>query len=79
MDATPCRRTLGVTHCCARSSGVAPRPLHRRNLSVGKLTAAINTALDDEAMRQRAVEVGQDMEGEAGVAQAVELIGGLGL
>lgn len=54
--------------------GVAPKVLHRRNISAKKLSAAIRSVLDSPNMKKRAEEVSVFMRKENGVARAVELI-----
>jgi UDP:flavonoid glycosyltransferase YjiC (YdhE family) len=52
--------------------GVGPRPVSLARLSVGRLAGALRAAIGDEAMRQRAAELGQGIRDEDGVGQAVE-------
>jgi sterol 3beta-glucosyltransferase len=54
--------------------GVAPRVLHRRNVTAGKLASAIRSVLDSPDMKKRAEELGAFMQKENGVKRAVELI-----
>jgi UDP:flavonoid glycosyltransferase YjiC (YdhE family) len=54
--------------------GVGPKPIARRHLSVSHLSDAIATALGDDAMRQRAVDLGSRIRSEDGVANAVALV-----
>ena len=54
--------------------GVGPSPIPQRKLSVETLCRAIDTALNDSAMRQRAAELGRRVENENGTSNAVEFI-----
>ncbi len=54
--------------------GVAPKVLHRRNITAAKLARAIRTVLDSPDMKKRAEELGGLMRKENGVKKAVELI-----
>ena len=54
--------------------GVGPAPLPRRHLSAEKLAAAIDQAVTNAPMRQRAAELGELIRAENGVEQAVQLI-----
>jgi UDP:flavonoid glycosyltransferase YjiC (YdhE family) len=54
--------------------GVAPRVLHRRNVTARKLAKAIKTVLDDPGMKKRAEDLSKIMLKENGVQTAVELI-----
>ncbi len=54
--------------------GVAPKPLHRRNVTAKKLAHAIRTVLDSPDMKKKAVELGAFMKKENGVKKAVESI-----
>jgi len=56
------------------SLGVAPKALHRRNVTAKKLAAAIRTVLDSPDMKRRAEALGAFMQKERGVQRAVELI-----
>jgi sterol 3beta-glucosyltransferase len=53
--------------------GVAPAPIPREKLTVDRLTAAIQTATTDGAIRRRAAELGQKIRAEDGVGRAVQL------
>lgn len=55
--------------------GVAPAPLPQHKLTADNLAAAIRLAVSSEDMRRRAVEIGEKIGAENGVARAVELIG----
>ncbi|MCJ7734300.1 MAG: hypothetical protein MUP11_07105, partial [Anaerolineales bacterium] len=54
--------------------GVGPKPIPRRKLTAGKLAAAIQTAVTDQGMRQRAALLGETIRSEDGVGYAVEVI-----
>jgi sterol 3beta-glucosyltransferase len=54
--------------------GLAPSPLPHRTLTADKLAAAIKTALDDAAMRERARAIGAAVRAEDGLARAVDAI-----
>jgi UDP:flavonoid glycosyltransferase YjiC (YdhE family) len=54
--------------------GVSPRPIPHKELRVGRLTSALDQALKDDTMRQRAAELGTKIRAEDGVQAAVEKI-----
>ena len=54
--------------------GAGPAPIARKHLTAERLAAAIRAATGNEAMRDRAAEVGEGIRGEDGVARAVGLI-----
>jgi sterol 3beta-glucosyltransferase len=54
--------------------GVGPRAIPREKLTAAALAAAIQTALSDEHMKQRAAALGTHIRAEDGVGRAVELI-----
>jgi UDP:flavonoid glycosyltransferase YjiC (YdhE family) len=54
--------------------GVGPAPIPRRKLTVDRLAQAIQIAVTDKDMRQRAAELGVKIQAEDGIANAVELI-----
>jgi sterol 3beta-glucosyltransferase len=54
--------------------GVGPEPIPGKELTAGRLAAAIKTALTDSAMRQRAARLGEKIRMENGVQRAVEAI-----
>jgi len=56
------------------SLGVAPKALHRRSVTAGKLARAIRDVLDDPGMKMRAEALGERMRKENGVRTAVELV-----
>ena len=54
--------------------GAGPQPIPRPQLTVERLAQALNTALDDPAIRRRAAEIGARLRAENGLDRAVELI-----
>ncbi len=54
--------------------GAGPRPIPRPKLTAAKLAGAIDQALRDQAMRQRAAALGAAISAEDGVARAVAAI-----
>ncbi len=54
--------------------GVGPRPIAFRRLTARRLAEAITTALEDRSMRQRAAELGRQIQAEDGLAAAVEVV-----
>ena len=58
---------------CVRRLGAGPKPIPRKQLTAQRLAYAIRKAIGDQAMRRRAVEVGQSIRAEDGVGQAVAL------
>lgn len=54
--------------------GVGPAPIPRQKLTVDRLAQAIQIAVTDKAMRQRAVDIGSKIQREDGIARAVEII-----
>jgi sterol 3beta-glucosyltransferase len=54
--------------------GVGPRVTDNKGLTAEKLAQAIDTAVNDSAMRARAAALGQGIRAENGVARAVEVI-----
>jgi UDP:flavonoid glycosyltransferase YjiC (YdhE family) len=54
--------------------GVGPAPIPRKQLTADRLAQAIQTAVTDEAMRQRAAELGAKIRAEDGIARAVEVV-----
>jgi UDP:flavonoid glycosyltransferase YjiC (YdhE family) len=55
--------------------GVGPQPIPQANLTAENLAAAIDRALHDAEMQQRAARLGEKIRAEAGVAKAVAIIG----
>jgi UDP:flavonoid glycosyltransferase YjiC (YdhE family) len=53
--------------------GVGPRPISRKQLAVERLAEAINLVVSDEAISSRAEALGQHLQRENGVANAVEV------
>ncbi len=54
--------------------GVGPAPIPRRRLTAERLTGALQQAVTDQAMRQRAADLGATLQAEDGVGCAVEII-----
>jgi len=54
--------------------GVGPAPIPRSKLTVDRLARAIEEAVTNTAMRQRAAELGSKIQAEDGIANAVEII-----
>ncbi len=54
--------------------GVGPAPIPRSKLTVDRLAQAIQAAVTNTAMRQRAAELGSKIQAEDGIANAVEII-----
>jgi UDP:flavonoid glycosyltransferase YjiC (YdhE family) len=54
--------------------GVGPEPIPLRKLTADLLAQAIQKALTDQSMRQRAANLGLKIQAEDGVARAVEII-----
>lgn len=54
--------------------GVGPQPVPRQQLTVGRLAAAIETAVTNPQMRQRAADLGQQLQQEDGLARAVAIV-----
>lgn len=54
--------------------GVGPRPLPRRELTAERLAHAIERAVTDQTMRQRAADLGAKIRAENGIARAVSVI-----
>ncbi len=52
--------------------GVSPKPIPYKEISVETLAAAIEAVLGDEGMQKTAQELGEKIQGEDGVANAVE-------
>jgi UDP:flavonoid glycosyltransferase YjiC (YdhE family) len=58
--------------------GVGPSPIPLRKLTVDLLAQAIETALSDTAMRQRAAELGAKIQAEDGIANAISILEKIG-
>ncbi|MCB0000790.1 MAG: hypothetical protein KDE56_33730, partial [Anaerolineales bacterium] len=56
------------------SLGVGPKSIMRPKLTAHKLADAIDTAVSNQTMRQKAAELGEKIRGEEGIARAVKLI-----
>ncbi|OQA17999.1 MAG: Desosaminyl transferase EryCIII precursor [Chloroflexi bacterium ADurb.Bin360] len=57
--------------------GVGPKPIPRKSLTAEQLSRAIQVAVTNADMRQRAANLGAKIQSEDGVAEAVEIIGRL--
>lgn len=57
--------------------GVGPKPIAQMSLTADALAEAITTTVQDETMRQRAAELGEQIRSEDGIARAVEVVGAL--
>ena len=57
--------------------GVGPMPIPRQKLTVERLAKAIQTAVTDPMMHQRAAKLGAKIQAEDGVGRAVAVIGQL--
>ena len=58
--------------------GVGPSPIPLRKLTVDLLAQAIESALSDTAMRQRAAELGAKIQAEDGIANAISILEKIG-
>jgi UDP:flavonoid glycosyltransferase YjiC (YdhE family) len=56
--------------------GVGIGPLGRKTLTAARLAGAIDRAISDKGLRERAAAIGEQIRGEDGVARAVEIIEG---
>ena len=54
--------------------GVGPQPIAQHRLSVGRLAAAIETAVTDQGINERAAALGAQIRAEDGVGHAVALV-----
>jgi UDP:flavonoid glycosyltransferase YjiC (YdhE family) len=54
--------------------GCGPRPILRKQLTIARLVTAIEQAVTDRAMQQRAAQIGQQIRSEDGIVEAVQLI-----
>ena len=54
--------------------GVGPAPIPRKKLTAERLAQAIQTAVTDQAMRQRATDLGARIRSEDGIARAVAVV-----
>lgn len=55
--------------------GVGPQPIPRQQLTQERLAQAIQQAMGDASMRQRAAALGRNIRAEDGIGQAVKVIG----
>lgn len=58
--------------------GIGTAPIPRKQLTVDRLAYALQTIVSDQTMRQRAAQLGTQVQAEAGVAHAVALISAIG-
>lgn len=54
--------------------GVGPQPISRRKLNVERLAEAISKVVNDQEMRQRALDLGRIIQAEEGIAKAIAVI-----
>jgi UDP:flavonoid glycosyltransferase YjiC (YdhE family) len=54
--------------------GVGPQPIPRKNLSVERLARALQTAMTDVGIRQRAAALGSKIQAEDGISTAIDII-----
>ena len=54
--------------------GVGPAPIPRQKLTADRLAQAIQIAITDKGMHQRAVDLGSKIQAEDGIARAVKII-----
>ena len=54
--------------------GVGPGPIPRKQLTVERLAQAVQQAVTDSGMRERAVRLGAQIWAEDGVARAVAVV-----
>jgi UDP:flavonoid glycosyltransferase YjiC (YdhE family) len=54
--------------------GAAPKPIPRKKLTSDKLAKAIQTAVNDSAMRRMAADIGNGISSEDGVVEAIKVI-----
>jgi len=54
--------------------GVGPTPIPRPQLTVERLAQALQRAVTDQSMRQRAAVLGAQVQAEDGIARAVAII-----
>jgi sterol 3beta-glucosyltransferase len=57
-----------------RALGVGPQPIPRKNLAAENLAHAIDAAVTQPEIRQRAARLGEAIRSEDGVGRAVDLI-----
>jgi sterol 3beta-glucosyltransferase len=58
--------------------GASPTPLDVRNLTSGKVVAAVLQAIESESIREGASSIGMAIRGENGLQQAVQIINRFG-
>jgi len=54
--------------------GAGPKPIPPDKLTAVHLSAAIDSAINDQEMKNRVKKIGEDIRSEDGVAQAVRII-----
>jgi UDP:flavonoid glycosyltransferase YjiC (YdhE family) len=54
--------------------GVGPRPLPRKKLTANQLAAAISESVSNTKMQQQAHDLGQKIQAEDGIGEAIALI-----
>nr|MBA3924122.1 glycosyltransferase [Nostocaceae cyanobacterium] len=54
--------------------GVGPEPIPRKQLTVERLSQAIQKALYDQTMRQHAANLGSKIQAEDAIANAVAIV-----
>jgi sterol 3beta-glucosyltransferase len=54
--------------------GVGPAPIPRQRLTVERLAHAIEQAVEDQTMRQRAADLGAKIRVEDGIGRAVAIV-----
>ncbi|NTU62891.1 MAG: glycosyltransferase, partial [Chloroflexi bacterium] len=54
--------------------GCGPRPILRKRLTADRLAAAVEQAVTDRGMKDRAAFIGQQIRSEDGIVRAVQLI-----
>jgi sterol 3beta-glucosyltransferase len=59
-----------------RALGAGPEPVTQERVTAEGLAAAIRAITEDEMMRSRAADVGDEMRTEDGVSRAVEIVAG---
>ena len=63
---------------CVEELGVGPAPIPRKELTAERLAKAVQAAVTDQAMRQRAADLGSRIQAEDGIGRAVEVIQEIG-
>lgn len=54
--------------------GAGPKPIPPRRLTAVHLAEAIDSAINDQVMKKRVMKIGEDIQSEDGVTQAVKII-----